>query len=64
VTDSAIAVSLTDTEFSLNELRQFIEKADSVDEMASDALVAVTHQSGAGPTVYTLTASTAFRAKG
>lgn len=63
MTESQIAVSLTDTEFSLNELRQFIEKADGVDEMPYDALVAVTHVLGAGPTLYTLTASTAFRGK-
>lgn len=63
MTDPEIAVTLTDTEFSLGELESFIATARGVDQIPGDALVAITHVIGQGPTLYTLTASSSFRSK-
>ena len=62
-TEPEIAVTITDSEFTLGELQSFIDTAQAVDQMPANALVAITHQTGQGPTLYTVTASTAFRSK-
>ncbi|MGV0627179.1 hypothetical protein [Mycolicibacter minnesotensis] len=63
MTEPAISVTITDSEFTVGELQEFIQTVVGVDAMPSNALIAVTHELGGGPTRYTLTASTAYRGK-
>lgn len=62
MTEAQIAVTLSDTEFSLNELEEFIKAARSVDGIPQNALVSITHTLASMPT-YVLTASTEYRSK-
>lgn len=61
--EPAISVAITDCEFTVGELREFLDTVSAVDAMPLNALVAITHHVGQGLTRYTLTASTAYRSK-
>lgn len=63
MTEPATSVTLTDTEFTVGELREFLDTVGGIDAMPLNALVAVTHEIGSSATTYTLTASTAYRGK-
>lgn len=70
MTDPEVTAWITDTEFTLTELEEFIARARAVDGIPQDALVAVTMpnaaittKAGSGPIQFTLSASTAFRTK-
>lgn len=68
MTDPEVTVALTDTEFTLTELEEFIERARSVDGIPNDALVSVkmpnaSSVSSSGPVQFELSASTAYRGK-
>jgi hypothetical protein len=64
-----ITVTITDTEFSVGELREFLDTVTSIDGMSSNALIAVkldnvTSTTSNGPIQFTLAASTAYREGG
>lgn len=63
MTDPEVSVTLTDTEFTRGEIQAFLDEIGGQDGMSANALIEVTHTIGAGPTLYTLKASTAFRSK-
>ena len=58
-------VAITDTEFTVGELQEFLDTVRGVDAMPANALIAVRHQirTISNSPVYTLTASTAYRSK-
>ena len=56
-------VTLTDTEFTLQELEDFIYDARKVDGIDHYGLVAVSHEYDNNMCTYTLKSSTSFRAK-
>ncbi|MCP3810795.1 hypothetical protein NLX62_00310 [Mycobacteriaceae bacterium Msp059] len=62
MTEPDVTVTLTDSEFSLNELEEFIARARAVDGMPQNALVSVRLIGGKVPS-FTLSASTAYRGK-
>jgi hypothetical protein len=62
MSEPELAVSISDTEFTIGELQQFLDTARAVDGIPGNCLVAVTHSLDKPP-VYTLTASSAFRKK-
>lgn len=57
-----ISVSITDTEFTIDELQEFIQRVLSVDGMPPNPLVTVDHDHGS-PMGYTLRASTGYGLK-
>lgn len=64
MTDPDVTVTLTDSEFSLEELAAFVQRARAIDEMPYNALVAV-RPIGASPSMrFELSASTGYRPKG
>lgn len=68
MTEPAITVTLTDTEFTLGELQEFLDTARRVDGMDANALVAVktpnaSSTTSSGPVEFELSASTAYREK-
>ena len=68
MTEPEATVWLTDTEFTLTELEEFIARARAVDGIAHDALVAVkmpnaTAVSSSGPVQFELSASSSYREK-
>lgn len=70
MTDPEAFVKLTDTEFTLSELEQFIARARAIDGIPHDALVAVNvtnavvvTKSGDGAMMFELSTSDAYRGK-
>lgn len=62
MTDPEITVHITDVEFTIAELQEFLDTARSVDGIPNDGLVTVT-KNIENPITYTLRASTEFRSK-
>lgn len=61
MTDPDVTVTLTDSEFSLDELVEFVARARAIDGMPHNALVAV-RTSGGPPTMqFELSSSTGYR---
>lgn len=63
MTQPDTTVHITDSEFTLEELQEFIDTARAIDGIPHDGLVTVSHQFQNGPTVYTLSTSTEYRGK-
>lgn len=68
MTEPAITVTLTDTEFTVGELQEFLDTVRAVDGMPCDALISVKMPnvsaiSSMGTVEYELSASTAYRGK-
>ena len=64
-----VTVTLTDTEFTIGELRDFIDQVTATDGMPANALVVIktpnvtATTSGGGPVQFEVSASTAYRTK-
>jgi len=69
MTEPAITVTITDSEFTVGELQEFLDTVRKVEGMRANALVAVrlenatTTTSQGGPLEFTLAASTAYGEK-
>ena len=63
MTDPDVTVTLTDSEFSLDELVAFAQRAHAIDGMPYNALVSVRPLTGTAPMQFELSASTSYRGK-
>lgn len=61
--DPEIAVSISDIEFSIGEIQEFLDTARGIPTMVPDAIVTVERLTDDGPYVYILRASTGYRSK-
>lgn len=63
MTQPEITVHITDTEFTIAELQEFLDTARGVEGIPNDGLVVVKRVGLENPPVYMLSASTEYRGK-